>query len=114
MRKSSKIYEFSPATRALKLVGNLKSSRSSHSIVCFRGLIYICGGMGDGDVLNEFEVFNPSIRTTQQLKSCKYATVNSCFTAIGKDTLLKLGGIFANGENNDHIEVYNINTSQWI
>jgi len=35
----------------LKVVADLKNSRSSHSIVCFRGLIYIIGGMGDDDVL---------------------------------------------------------------
>ena len=51
MHKSSKIYEFSPGTRNLKPVSDLKFPRSSHSVVCFRGLIYICGGMGDNDVL---------------------------------------------------------------
>lgn len=70
--------------------------------------------MGDGDVLSEFEVFNPSTKSTLQLKSCKYATVNSCLATIGGDKLLKLGGIFANGENNDHIEVYGIVTGQWV
>ena len=70
--------------------------------------------MGDDDVLRELEIFNPSINTTQTMKSCKYATVNSCLTVIGNDNLLKLGGIFANGENNDHIEIYNITSNQWM
>jgi len=43
------------------------------------------------------------MNTTQTIKSCKYATVNSCLTSIGNENLLKLGGIFGNGENNDHI-----------
>lgn len=33
--------------------------------------------------------------------------------ALGPDSLLKLGGIFENGENNDHIELYNIKLGQW-
>jgi hypothetical protein len=93
----SKIFEYSPGTKNLKPVADLKHPRSSHSIACFRGLIYIVGGLGDDDVLRELEVFNPSINTTQAMKSCKYATVNSCLTVIGNENLLKLGGIFANG-----------------
>jgi hypothetical protein len=97
MKKSSRIYEYAPGTRTLKAVSEMKHSRSSHSLVCNRGLIYIVGGMGDQDVLKEMEIFNPSISTTQVMKSCKYATVNSCISVIGGENLLKLGGIFATG-----------------
>jgi hypothetical protein len=34
--------------------------------------------------------------------------------ALGSDNLLKLGGIFDSGENNDHIEIYNITSNQWF
>jgi hypothetical protein len=51
MHKSGKIYEFSPGTMTLKHVAELKNPRSSHSLACFHSLIYICGGMGDNDVL---------------------------------------------------------------
>lgn len=49
--KSSKIYEYYPEERTLKPVADLKFSRSSHSITCYRGMIYIAGGMGDNGVL---------------------------------------------------------------
>lgn len=103
MKKNPIIYEYSPGNRNLKAVSKLTHSRSSHSICCHRGLIYIIGGMGDTDVLKQCEIFNTTLNTTQLIAPCKYATVNSCVCFMGTDSLLKLGGIFANGENNDHI-----------
>jgi hypothetical protein len=47
------------------------------------------------------------------IASCKYATVNSCVCSIAKDNLLKIGGIFSDGQNNDRIEIYNVTANLW-
>lgn len=33
---------------------------------------------------------------------------------ISTNSLIKLGGIFPTGENNDHVEIYNITNNLWI
>ena len=47
------------------------------------------------------------------IASCKYPTTNSCLCAIGDDQLVKLGGVFPNGENNDTIEIYIAKANMW-
>lgn len=53
MKKSHAIYEYSPGGRMLKSVSKMSYSRSSHTLVVCKGLIYVIGGMGDNDVLKE-------------------------------------------------------------
>jgi hypothetical protein len=65
------------------------------------------------EALKKCELFNPKTLEVTLLASCKYPTTNSCFCSIGDNQLLKLGGVFANGENNDTIEIYNIMANVW-
>jgi hypothetical protein len=44
---------------------------------------------------------------------CKYATINSILFSIGKENLVKLGGVDSDGHNSDFIEIYNIASDFW-
>lgn len=112
--KSKTIYQYDPSGKTLLKVAELIVARSSHSVVCHKELIYIAGGMTENDeALKKCEVFDPKNKTVVLIASCKYPTTNSCFCAIGENQLVKLGGVFANGENNDTIEIYNIKANMW-
>lgn len=43
------MFQFDAANKTLILVCEMKVARSSHSVVCHRGLIYIAGGISDND-----------------------------------------------------------------
>lgn len=98
MKKSKIIYQFDPLSKTLIQVAELLIARSSHSIVCHKKLIYIVGGMTENDEnVKKCEMFNPQTAEVKMISPCKYATTNSCLCYIGKDNLIKLGGVFANG-----------------
>lgn len=59
-------------------------------------------------------MFNPKTEEVKTISPCKYATTNSCLSAIGEDFLVKFGGVYSNGENNNTIEVYNIKANVWF
>jgi hypothetical protein len=104
MRKSKAIYQFDPSSKTLTQTSQLIVPRSSHSVLCHKEMIYITGGMTDNEeVLKKCEVFNPKTLEVTLFASCKYPTTNSCLCAVGEDQLVKLGGVFPNGENNDTI-----------
>ena len=89
-------------------------ARSSHSVLNHKEKIYITGGMTDNEeVLKKCESFNPKTNEVTMISSCKYPTTNSCLAAIGDDLLVKLGGVFPNGENNDTIEILNLRSNRW-
>jgi hypothetical protein len=96
-------------------VAELLVARSSHSIVYHNGLIFISGGMTNNDeTLKKCEVFDPRTEEVKMIAPCKYATTNSCLSAIGKDYLIKFGGVYSTGENNNTIEVYSIKADAWF
>lgn len=96
-------------------VAELLVPRSSHSIVYHNGLIFITGGMTNNDeTLKKCEVFDPKTEEVKSISASKYATTNSCLSAIGKDCLVKFGGVYSNGENNNTIEVYSIKADVWF
>ena len=104
MKKSKEIYQYNPQNEALVEVANLLIPRSSHSVLCHQGLVYITGGMTDNEqTLKKAELFNPKTKEISFIAACKYATTNSCLAAIGMNKILKFGGVFSNGENNDTI-----------
>ena len=103
-RKSQSIYQYSHEKRSLLEVAQLIIPRSSHSVINHKEKVYIVGGMTDNEeVLKKCEVFNPKTNEVTLISSCKYPTTNSCLSSIGDDLLVKMGGVFPNGENNDTI-----------
>jgi hypothetical protein len=114
LRKSKAIYQYNSSTRKLVPVAELNIARSSHSILCHQEIIYVTGGMTDSEeVLKKCEMFNTRTQEISLIASCKYPTTNSCLCAIGDGQLVKLGGVFPNGENNDTIEVYVTKANMW-
>lgn len=114
LKKSKVIYKYDAEKKSLVGVSELLVARSSHSVLCHKGLIYVAGGMTDSEeVLKKCEVFNPSNQEVSMMASCKYPTTNSCLSALGDSQLVKLGGVFPNGENNDTIEIYVIKANHW-
>lgn len=114
LRKSKAIYQYDPMGKKLIQVSQLIIPRSSHSVLCHKDMIYITGGMTDNEeVLKKCEAFNPKTQEVTMIASCKYPTTNSCVCALGDDQLVKLGGVFSNGENNDTIEIYIIRANMW-
>lgn len=114
LRRSKLIYQYDPAKHTLKSVAELAVPRSSHSVLCHRGIVYIVGGMTDNDeTVRKCEAFYPKTGEIKLIASSKNATTNSCLCSLGSDQLVKLGGVFANGENNDGIEVYSIRSNTW-
>lgn len=59
------------------------------------------------------EVFNSKTNECKFIASCKYQTINSTLCSIGKDKLVKLGGVDAEGKNSDFIEIYHIISDNW-
>lgn len=47
------------------------------------------------------------------MSPCKYATFNSTLCSIGRDHLIKLGGVDIEGKNSDYVEIYNIASDFW-
>lgn len=67
-------------------------------------MIYITGGMGNNDVIpKKCELFNSRTNECKFIAPCKYATINSILCSIGKDNLIKLGGVDSEGHNSDYI-----------
>ncbi len=82
----------------------MKHARSSHSIVCHKKIIYIVGGISDkDDIVKHCEKFDSRTKESQTIASCKFVTYNSCLASISRDNLVKIGGIFYNGEKNFHV-----------
>lgn len=63
-------------------------------MVCLKKIIYIAGGMSENDVIpKKCELFNSRTNECKLISPCKYATINSTLCSIGKDNLVKLGGV---------------------
>jgi len=59
-KKSKEIYKFNPQTQSLVEAASLLIPRSSHSVLCHNGLIYISGGMTNNEeTLKACEIYNP-------------------------------------------------------
>jgi N-acetylneuraminic acid mutarotase len=114
LKRTKDIYQYNKSGKTLLKVAELLVARSSHSVLCHQGLIYISGGMTNNDeTLKKCEIFLPRTNEIKAMASCKYETTNSCLCAIGNDSLLKFGGVHASGENNNTLEVYSIRNNLW-
>lgn len=83
-------------------------------MVCVKRMIYIVGGMDDDDVIpKQCEVFNSRTNECKFIASCKYPTINSTLCSLGKEYLIKLGGVDNEGKNSDFVEIYNIGLDNW-
>jgi hypothetical protein len=52
MKKSPFIYEYVPSSQKLKPVSKLNYARSSYSMLCVSGKVFIAGGIGDSDAIS--------------------------------------------------------------
>lgn len=98
LKRTKDIYQYNRSEKTLVKVAELLVARSSHSVLCHQGVIYISGGMTNNDeTLKKCEIFLPRTNEIKTMASSKYETTNSCLCAIGNDNLLKLGGVHASG-----------------
>ena len=73
LKRSRDIYKCDYAAATLRKVAELIIPRSSHSILCHEGTIYISGGMTNNDeTLKKCEAFNPRTDEVKAIASCKY------------------------------------------
>ena len=104
LQKSSSIYQYDPLHATLSQVGNLQVGRSSQSMVCYKKIIYIVGGVADNDEIpKKCELFNSRTKESKLIAPCKYPTTNSTLCCLGGENLIKLGGVDTEGRNSDFI-----------